>query len=89
MAGVEVIHEVPTGDSLTELKDFQAETPVTFFGAKPVLHFRSSATVIISKADLEENDVIRKIVNESATESTTEGTNESVIPDVEVLALST
>jgi hypothetical protein len=89
MAGVEIIHEVPARDSLIELKDFQAETPITFFDTKPVLHFRSSATIIISKTDLEENEVIQKLVKESAIESNTEGSDETVIPDVEVLALST
>jgi len=83
-----VIHEVPSRESLTELNDFQAETPITFFGSKPVLHFHSLATIIISKTDLEENEVIKKLSKESATDSNIEGSNETVIPDVEVLALS-
>ena len=33
------IHSVPTLDSFTALADHQSQTPTSFYGAKPVLHY--------------------------------------------------
>lgn len=36
------IHEAPAEDSFTKLEEHQAQTPSTFYNAKPVLHYQSS-----------------------------------------------
>ncbi len=33
------IHEPPAAESFTNLEDHQAQTPATFYNAKPVLHY--------------------------------------------------
>ncbi|TVY62699.1 hypothetical protein LSUE1_G008252 [Lachnellula suecica] len=38
------IHAAPPLDSFTPLADHQAQTPTSFFGAKPVLHYHAAAT---------------------------------------------
>lgn len=36
------IHEPPAADSFTKLEEHQAQTPATFYNAKPVLHYMKS-----------------------------------------------
>lgn len=38
------IHAAPTLDSYTPLADHQAQTPTSFFGPKPVLHYHATST---------------------------------------------
>jgi nucleotide-sensitive chloride channel 1A len=87
----EVLEEAPARDSLTPLSEFQAETPATFFGERPVLHFQSSAKILISKADLEANEIFQKLEKSSQFDWTNESgpSDETAIPEVSVWALST
>ena len=38
------IHAAPPLDSFTALADHQAQTPTSFYGAKPVLHYHATGT---------------------------------------------
>ncbi len=37
------LHEAPALDSFTPLADHQSQTPASFYGAKPVLHYHATA----------------------------------------------
>lgn len=89
---VEVIDHPPAPESLTLLSDFQSETPSTFFGERPVLHFHSKSQLLISKSDLEDNEVFQKLTKDSQfdwTDDSDASTLETAIPEVEIYALST
>jgi nucleotide-sensitive chloride channel 1A len=44
------IHTPPALDSFTSLADHQSQTPTSFFGAKPVLHYHAfGARALISR----------------------------------------
>lgn len=38
------IHAAPPLDSFTTLADHQSQTPTSFYGAKPVLHYHATGT---------------------------------------------
>jgi nucleotide-sensitive chloride channel 1A len=42
------IHTAPSIDSFTSLSDHQSQTPSTFYGAKPVLHYHAVGARAIS-----------------------------------------
>jgi nucleotide-sensitive chloride channel 1A len=53
---MELISEVPTVESFTSLSEHQSQTPETFFGARPVLHYHSpSAKLVISKSQYDQS----------------------------------
>ena len=85
---LELIDTPPARDTLTLLSNFQAETPSTFFGERPVLHFHSSSKLLISKSDLEENQPFWNLSKPSAVDWP-DNAAEKAIPDVDVWALST
>jgi hypothetical protein len=88
---LEVVDEAPARDSYTLLSEFQAETPATFFGGTPVLHFQSSAKVVISKSDLENNEIFQKLKKDSQFDWEDENgpSDDTAIPEVGIWALST
>ena len=88
---LEVVDEAPAQDTLIPLSEFQAETPATFFGERPVLHFQSSAKILISKTDLDENEIFQKLKKPAQFdwEDDSGPSGETAIPDVGVWALST
>ncbi|RFU31521.1 hypothetical protein B7463_g4841, partial [Scytalidium lignicola] len=42
------IHDAPPLDSFTSLADHQTQTPTTFFGAKPVLHYHGTSVRVLA-----------------------------------------
>lgn len=62
---LEAVQELPKVENFTPLSEHQQQTPGTFFGGKPVLHLRCpSASIKISKEDLELQPVIASLGNE-------------------------
>jgi nucleotide-sensitive chloride channel 1A len=45
------IRTVPSLDEFTALADHQAQTPTTFYGAKPVLHYHATGTRALASRD--------------------------------------
>jgi nucleotide-sensitive chloride channel 1A len=59
----------PTVDSFRPLSEHEEQTPNTFFGGPPVLYFHSSnATVIVSKSQVEETPVLKRLRPEESTD---------------------
>lgn len=46
------IHSPPALDSFTSLADHQTQTPATFFGAKPVLHYHATGARAVAQKHL-------------------------------------
>ena len=47
------LRETPALDSFTPLAEHQSQTPSTFFGTKPILHFHSTAVrVLVPRSQL-------------------------------------
>jgi len=44
------IHAAPPLDSFTALADHQAQTPTSFYGTKPVLHYHAAGTRALAAA---------------------------------------
>jgi nucleotide-sensitive chloride channel 1A len=50
---IQIIRETPTADSYTLISAHQSQTPESFFGGTPVLHFRNdSAKVLVARGQL-------------------------------------
>jgi chloride channel, nucleotide-sensitive, 1A len=45
------IRTAPSLDAFTALADHQAQTPTTFYGAKPVLHYHATGTRALASRD--------------------------------------
>lgn len=45
------IHSPPALDSFTPLAEHQAQTPTSFFGAKPVLHYHTVGLRAVAPSD--------------------------------------
>jgi hypothetical protein len=93
---LEEVREAPLMESFVKLSEFQAETPLTFFGDRPVIHFKSSSKLIISNNDLEANPILQHLRKESEFDwsddlnpATETAPRERAIPDVQVWTLST
>jgi nucleotide-sensitive chloride channel 1A len=65
------ITEAPSQESFTALAEHQSETPVTFFGSKPVLHYHSpNASIVVAKSQYDEFPVLHDLqAAPSASES--------------------
>jgi len=56
------IHEAPSLDSFTPLAEHQAQTPSTFFNAKPILHFHATAVrVLVPRSQLSQLPIFASI----------------------------
>lgn len=63
------ITEAPSRETFTALADHQSETPTTFFGSKPVLHYHSpNATIVVAKSQCDEFDILRDLQASTTTE---------------------
>lgn len=59
---LESTSQAPRLEDFTPLSEHQAQTPTTFFGARPVLHQHSSGiTLSIRKADYEQSEELREL----------------------------
>jgi nucleotide-sensitive chloride channel 1A len=45
------IHSAPALDSFTTLAEHQSQTPTSFYGAKPVLHYHGSGVRVLISQD--------------------------------------
>lgn len=45
------IHEAPNLEAFTSLAEHQSQTPASFFGAKPVLHYHSAGARALAPRD--------------------------------------
>lgn len=44
---IEVINQPPAPDAFTSLAEHQSQTPGTFFGGKPVLHYQCASCSLV------------------------------------------
>ncbi|KAF2232852.1 hypothetical protein EV356DRAFT_534357 [Viridothelium virens] len=59
---VNIVHSAPAIENFTPLAEHQEQTPETFFGGKPVLHFHSTdAQLLIEKEALEANEAFSRL----------------------------
>lgn len=66
---LELVTEAPRQENFTPLSEHQAQTPATFFGARPVLHHYSpGAKLAVRKSEYEQNEVLRQIETDVAAE---------------------
>jgi nucleotide-sensitive chloride channel 1A len=65
------IHTSPALDSFTSLTDHQSQTPTSFFGAKPVLHFHALGAQALIPRDKASKLAIFGAVNASSTNGIT------------------
>jgi nucleotide-sensitive chloride channel 1A len=91
--GVEVVNEAPVLESFTSLAEHQEQTPSTFFGGRPVLHFHTSnASLLVPKEQLEEHVELRDLVSSDTTAETTEAngieSDEAMISNLDVWVTS-
>jgi chloride channel, nucleotide-sensitive, 1A len=93
---LEEVRQAPFMESFVKLSEFQAETPSTFFGERPVLHFKSSSQLVITSNDLEANPILQHLRKDSEFEwtddlnpATETAPRERAIPNVQVWVLST
>lgn len=79
------LREAPALDSFTLLADHQAQTPSTFFGTKPILHFHSTtARALVPRSQLAHLPIFATTEGSSSEE----GENDSVVEVVEVFVSS-
>jgi hypothetical protein len=76
---LELVIEAPKKEDFTPLTEHQSQTPVTFFGSRPVLHHYSpEAKLAVRKNEYEQHDILRQIHTSSDADS------EDVILNVDV-----
>jgi nucleotide-sensitive chloride channel 1A len=74
-----LVTEAPKTEDFTPLSEHQSQTPVTFFGSRPVLHHHApDAKLAVRKSEYEQHDVLRQIHTSFDTDS------EDVTLDVDV-----
>lgn len=56
MSLLEVTHDAPAVNQYTSIEEHQAQTPGTFFGGKPVLHYHSLGALLSIERDALENN---------------------------------
>lgn len=67
----ELVTQAPKHEDFTQLSEHQAQTPTTFFGARPVLHhYSADAKLVVRRSEYDEHDVLRQI--HTSTDSETE-----------------
>ena len=70
---LELVSTAPKEEDFTPLSQHQEETPITFFGAKPVLHHHSpEAKLAVRKSEYEQNEVLQQIVAASGASAEAE-----------------
>lgn len=77
------IRDAPALDSYTPLSEHQSQTPSTFFGTKPILHFHSTSVRVTASGSQEDNF---PIITWNLTEG--EGNDSSVVELVEAFVNS-
>jgi nucleotide-sensitive chloride channel 1A len=66
---LEEIDVAPTIESYKPLSEHEEQTPPTFFGGPPVLYLYSpKATVVVSKSQLEETPVLKRLRSAESTD---------------------
>ena len=59
---LDLITEAPKTEDFIPLSEHQAETPITFFGSRPVLHHHSpAARLVVRKSEYDQHDILRQI----------------------------
>lgn len=67
------IHSAPALDSFTALADHQSQTPTSFYGAKPVLHYHGvSIRVLISQGRVSKLPIFTSSSNQESTSASVE-----------------
>ena len=67
------IHAAPSLDSFTALAEHQAQTPTSFYGAKPVLHYHATDTRALATA----SQLSRLPIFAAVAESQADGTGDA------------
>lgn len=71
---LEEVNDAPTVESFKPLSEHQQQTPSTFFGGPPVLYLHSpKATVLLSKSQLNETPVLKRLIDEASHNELHEG----------------
>lgn len=67
---LELVTEAPKTEDFTPLSEHQSQTPTTFFGARPVLHYHApEAQLIVRRTEYDQQEVLRQIHTASDSEA--------------------
>jgi nucleotide-sensitive chloride channel 1A len=67
------IHSVPALDSFTALADHQSQTPTSFYGAKPVLHYHGvGVRALISQSQVSKLPIFTSSSDQQSTSASVE-----------------
>jgi nucleotide-sensitive chloride channel 1A len=67
---LELVTEAPQEESFTPLSEHQAQTPATFFGARPVLHHHSPrAKLAVRNSEYGQHEVLQQMASNTASEA--------------------
>jgi nucleotide-sensitive chloride channel 1A len=67
------IHSLPALDSFTALADHQSQTPTSFYGAKPVLHYHGvGVRALISQSQLSKLPIFTSSTDQQPTSASVE-----------------
>jgi nucleotide-sensitive chloride channel 1A len=82
---MEITSEIPTVESFIPLSEHQSQTPGTFFGGRPVLHYHSlGAKLLISKSQYDQFAALHELKNANGQNGSSEQQNGASSGDVTI-----